>query len=398
MVVYFCKFCNFSSNIKSHYNRHLKTKKHSVNEENECNKNYNKPKQTKKKYNQPKTNQKNPKNFAKGPFFFEKNVNFLKNQEKNETKMKKNSENISDFENNSENISDFETNHENNSENISDFETNYEKNSDNISNFETNLEKKNKNDNNIINLKNKKNIECEYCHKTFTHMNSLYRHKNGRCKNKNTDIDKQQLLKLIDRDYLIEYVKKEKIIESVLNTDDNALNIVNVNKITNIQNNNIHNNNIHNNNIQNNIININPLGQEDISFITEEIRLKILENLYMAVPELIKVVHDRDCNRNFFIKNINKQIMGYVDKDLKIKYDDYKNVIEKIIDDNIDRLHLFYVDLKNKVRPECQDKLNKVIKLSNDRELNDKYNSNIKYYVLDNSHKNKKIIKDIVEN
>lgn len=365
MVVYFCKFCNFSSNIKSHYNRHLNTKKHSVNEEIKCNLKINQPKPTKKKYNQPKTNQQNPKNFAKGPFFLEKNGLFLKNIEKNETKMKKNLGNISNFEKKSENILNFE---------------------------------KNTNNKTIINLKNKKNIECEYCYKIFTHMNSLYRHKNGRCKNKNTYIDKQQLLKLIDRDSLIEYVKREKIIESVLTTDDNPLNIVNVNKITHIQNNNIQNNNIQNNNIQNNIININPLGQEDISFITEEIRLKILENLYMAVPELIKVIHDRDCNRNFFIKNINKQIMGYVDKDLKIKYDDYKNVIEKIIDDNIDRLHLFYVDLKNKVRPECKDKLNKVIRLSNDRELNDKYNSNIKYYVLDNSHKNKKIIKDIVEN
>lgn len=380
MVVYFCNLCNFSTNIKSHFNRHLNTKKHSINTENECKKNITNQKQTIKKYNKPKTNQKKSKNFAEGPFFFEKNENFLKKLEKNETKMKKKSENLSFFEKNSENLS------------------NFEKKSQNISNFDKNLEEnheENRNENQKI-----KNIQCEFCNKTFTHMNSLYRHKNKRCKKRNTDIDKQKLLNLIDRDYLIEYVKKEKIIESVINKDNNLVNInltssntnnqniVNVNTITNIQ----------NNNIQNNIININPLGQEDISFITEEIRLKILENLYMAVPELIKVVHDRDCNRNFFIKNINKQIMGYVDKDLKIKYDDYKTVIEKIIDNNIDRLHLFYIDLKNKIKPNYQEKLNKVIKLSNDRELNDKYNSNIKYYVLDNSHKNKRLIKDIVEN
>ena len=28
MVIYECNYCMFSSNIKSHYNRHLKTTKH----------------------------------------------------------------------------------------------------------------------------------------------------------------------------------------------------------------------------------------------------------------------------------------------------------------------------------------------------------------------------------
>ena len=32
MVVYECKLCNFSSKIKTHFNRHLKTKKHIANE------------------------------------------------------------------------------------------------------------------------------------------------------------------------------------------------------------------------------------------------------------------------------------------------------------------------------------------------------------------------------
>ena len=34
MVVYICKYCNFSSKLKGDYNRHLKTKKHMSNVDN----------------------------------------------------------------------------------------------------------------------------------------------------------------------------------------------------------------------------------------------------------------------------------------------------------------------------------------------------------------------------
>jgi hypothetical protein len=34
MVLYNCDCCNFSSKIKTHYNRHLKTKKHNDNFDN----------------------------------------------------------------------------------------------------------------------------------------------------------------------------------------------------------------------------------------------------------------------------------------------------------------------------------------------------------------------------
>jgi hypothetical protein len=194
--------------------------------------------------------------------------------------------------------------------------------------------------------------------------------------------DTKDLLGLLDKNTIVEYIKKEFKLDL---TNNNNLNFVNSNNCNNTNYNTI------------NQININPLGKEDISFITEDIKMSILENIYMAVPELIKTVHNQDCNRNFFIKNMNKQIMGYIDSDNKIKFDDYKNVLEKIVDNNIDRVNDFYIDLHDQIKETCQMKIQKMIESSNCGDLNDKYIENIKYYVLDNTNRNRQMIKDVIE-
>jgi hypothetical protein len=240
------------------------------------------------------------------------------------------------------------------------------------------------------------NYVCEDCQKNFTRKNNLYRHKKHYCsgivpkketlENKLiTGSDAKNILSLVDKKSLVEYVKNEMNIDFNNNSH---------NDITYI-NNNTNCNNTNYNTINN--ININPLGKEDISFITEDIKMRILENIYMAVPELIKTVHNHDCNRNFFIKNMNKQIMGYIDIDNQLKFDDYKNVIEKIVDNNIDRLNDFYIDLQDKIQETYQRKIQKMLDTSNGGELNEKYIDNIKYYVLDNTNRNKQIIKDVID-
>ena len=64
MVLYSCKICNFSSKIKTHYNRHLNTKKHANKIELENKKN---EEMTLKSQKEPKRAKKEPKRASKEP-------------------------------------------------------------------------------------------------------------------------------------------------------------------------------------------------------------------------------------------------------------------------------------------------------------------------------------------
>ena len=45
----------------------------------------------------------------------------------------------------------------------------------------------------------------------------------------------------------------------------------------------------------------------------------------MGVPELIKRIHDNPVNSNFYLPNVNKKILAYINDDNKIEYDNYVN-------------------------------------------------------------------------
>ena len=97
-----------------------------------------------------------------------------------------------------------------------------------------------------------------------------------------------------------------------INNIDNSKTINTVNtKITN---------NVQTTNIENINININPLGQEDLTALTKEEKLKILNRVYNAVPELIKTIHNKPNNRNFYLSNRNKNIVGFVNKQNELEY------------------------------------------------------------------------------
>ena len=122
------------------------------------------------------------------------------------------------------------------------------------------------------NLEGKKYIECEYCHMKFTRMNNKNRHiKNNRCS-----------------------ALKKKLMMNLNNTTNNTINNTT--------------NNITINNTQNNI-NINCYGNEDISYITNDVLEEIVKKPMLGIPKLIKMIHlNPEHPENNNIKLVNKNL------------------------------------------------------------------------------------------
>lgn len=146
---------------------------------------------------------------------------------------------------------------------------------------------------------------------------------------------------------------------------------------------------VNNNNNNNFAIAINPRGKENIDFLTDADKVKILNMCYMAVPKLAEEIHKKGYNRNFFVYNINKKIIGFLNDKNEIDLDDYDTVCNSIIDDNIDRISDMYEEHKDKVKPRNKAKLAKVIKENNEGKLNKKYIDDMKYNILKTSKRNK---------
>ena len=178
---------------------------------------------------------------------------------------------------------------------------------------------------------------------------------------------------------------------------NNSTNIDNKN-LTNINNAIIHNtlNNISsNNNTTNNIINnftlkINPLGQENTSFLTKEDKIRLLERMYNGVPELIKTIHSHPENRNFFLPNINKNIVAYLNSNNEIQYDNRDEICQQIIDNNIDRLDDFFNEFKNEIKTTMKDRIEKIIDKNQESANHDKYFNEVNLFLLKISKKHRK--------
>ena len=262
----------------------------------------------------------------------------------------------------------------------------YENESENTKNIEMSK--------NTINSSLNPIYKCEFCKRTFKHIRNLYRHKNElRCK-KMTD---KEVVKIINK-------KSNKSIVS-FKEGNNINEIINTKDFKGINNGTINNNNYNINNTQNitNITNkielkINPMGQENISFMTKEDKLRIIGRMYNSITELVKTVHNYPENRNFFLPNTNKNVIAYLNRDNEIEYNDYNQVCEKILQDNMERLDELMTELETEVNGSIRKRLEKVFKKVDNGELDKKYLKDIKLYVLNNSKRNKDEINQYIDN
>lgn len=224
---------------------------------------------------------------------------------------------------------------------------------------------------------NPKYILCDYCN-NYCSKKMFMRHLREYC----VYVPENKKKSLIDKYNKHKSSKTNKLI--TMNNNTNNTNITNnnnnINNTNNITNNNTNNGTINNNN---NITIINPFGQEDLSFLTNEDKEQILLKRYMGVPELIKKIHSHPSNQNLFIPNVNKKIVAFLSKDNKIEYDDYTEICNQMIDNNIDRFDDIFMELSNKLSKSVKKKIQEVIDENNNNEnINKKYTEDIKYYIM----------------
>lgn len=157
------------------------------------------------------------------------------------------------------------------------------------------------------------NYACEYCDKTFKHHQSYYRHKKGRCDEKEGYTRKELELKTIidSRDQTIVdlSVQIEKLLDRVVTTNhttNNTFNFV-----------------------------VNAFGQEDTSYIPSKFIMNLMKSApYDSIPKLLKEIHFHpEHSENLNVKIPNKKLQtALIFNGVTWEYKDRRETIENMTD------------------------------------------------------------------
>jgi len=178
-------------------------------------------------------------------------------------------------------------------------------------------------------------LECKYCEKTYSRIDSLHRH-NKNCKEKKKEEEAKdsmdKLVKILN-DQLKEQKKELNKRDKELNKRDKQIKEQNKQIEELIKKAGINNNNI-TNNIQNNI-KLLAYKDTDISNITNKNIRSCMNHSNMCVPYLIKMIHldpNKPENHNVYISNLKNGYIMVYDGD---KWDtlNREEIIENMIND-----------------------------------------------------------------
>ena len=97
------------------------------------------------------------------------------------------------------------------------------------------------------------------------------------------------------------------------------------------------------------------------------------------------------------LSNINKKVIGYLNKNNEIEYDNYNYVCNQLIDDNIERFDNFFYELGSNLNNTIKTRVNKVIQDNNNNtKINEKYIEDIKFFLMNKSKQFKKDVTDYI--
>tara|TARA_Y200000002_G_scaffold372162_1_gene369641 strand:- start:143 stop:1021 length:879 start_codon:yes stop_codon:yes gene_type:complete len=177
--------------------------------------------------------------------------------------------------------------------------------------------------------KTHKNVEksehiCEFCNKSFSRLDSLTRHINKNfCKMIKKQYNEDALIMQLEehkkeRNKLYDYI--DKLIDKTGNTN------INIEKQMNNQ------------------INLNNFGEEDISHITDDYKMKMLTLPYGMIQNMIEKVHfnnKKPENKNIALTN-KRENMIRVFRRKRWKFQDRFYVVDELIKNNYNRLDEYY--------------------------------------------------------
>lgn len=250
----------------------------------------------------------------------------------------------------------------------------------NIYSFKRHLKSVTHLDNNAAYQESLELVNCKYCSKGYKHKSSLSRHE-AICK-------KSPVLAYVPRNELPSVAAENQIVPVAATTNNVQSQIANINNGTV--------NNTQNIAITQNIT-IVPFGKEDLSMLTDEIKMKIVEREKRAFITLINETYKNEKNYNIYVSDKRNGLVKYLDENnqvqqslLKVKAEEFMELNKKIIDNLIDQ----YLDC---FRTPTQ---NRLLDIKSDHafgSFDDKYMKIAKEKLLEISEKGKASVRQAVK-
>jgi hypothetical protein len=260
--------------------------------------------------------------------------------------------------------------------------------------------------NDIINSIDNKNTikttyKCKYCCKIYKYKSGISKHINTlRCKEIPQKVVKNIINTCKNKEIVI---KKTKIEESnnlsIIpnnNSSNNNNNSSNNNSLNNTNSNNTNNTNntINNNNIH---ININPFGKENLKNITKEEKIKTLNQMFLAFPKALEIIHYRNPeNTNFFLANKNNKNFITLYNGEGFIYEHSNKFKDKLCNNIMEQLEDWFNEYKSKLLKNKKKILKQVFEEFYGGQLDKKYYKEIDRYLLTYSDNIKTILKDTI--
>lgn len=228
---------------------------------------------------------------------------------------------------------------------------------------------------------------CDYC-------NQVYKYK----KSYETHIEKcyKQTVRILQSK--ITETTAKKLIKLLSKQGDGPGTLTNAGKINNntvTHNNGIVADTVNTQNIQNNIINVFPFGNEDLSMLTDEVKVSIYKRGFMAYENLLNEIYKHDQNKNIFIANQRDGIVKFINENKELEIGYIKDAIEKIYDTKKDVLLQIIDEYRGTQNKHAEKRIDDLEKAMSENTVDKKYYTLAKLKLHQISESSKQKLKEI---